>query len=122
PSSPNRQRFLVESLADLLGSLRALGGELVVRRGDPVAEAVRVAIEAGARGIGPPPDASAYAADRQRRLAGACAGHRLALTLYDGATVVPPGALRPSGGGDHYRVFTPYWRAWRAARHRAELP
>jgi len=122
PSSPNRQRFLAESLADLRGSLRALGGELVVRRGDPVAEAVRVAIEAGARGIGLAADASAYAADRQRRLAGACAGHRLALTLYDGATVVPPGALRPSGGGDHYRVFTPYWRAWRAACHRAELP
>ena len=26
---------------------------------------------------------------------------------------VEPGAIVPSGGGDHYRVFTPYWRAWR---------
>ncbi len=26
-------------------------------------------------------------------------------------TVVPAGELTP-GGGDHYRVFTPYWRVW----------
>src|SRR4029453_5430507 len=79
PSSPNRQRFLVEALADLRGALRALGGPRGVRRGDAGAEAARVAIEAGARGSGLAADASAYAADRQRRLAGACAGHRLAL-------------------------------------------
>jgi deoxyribodipyrimidine photo-lyase len=35
--------------------------------------------------------------------------------------VVPPGELRPVGG-DHYKVFTPYWRAWRHARWRQPLP
>jgi deoxyribodipyrimidine photo-lyase len=35
--------------------------------------------------------------------------------------VVPPGRLRPSGGGDHYRVFTPYLRAWENAPRRAVL-
>ncbi|GAA4734632.1 cryptochrome/photolyase family protein [Phytohabitans rumicis] len=118
----HRHRYLAGALADLRGSLRERGGDLVIRHGDPVTEAVRVARAAGAFGIGLAADASRYAADRQRRLATACARERLALKLFDGVSVVPPGALRPSGGGDHYKVFTPYWRAWQAYPRRAELP
>jgi deoxyribodipyrimidine photo-lyase len=120
-SSPNRRRFLAESLADLRESLRARGGDLVVREGDPVEEAVKVAREVSAFGIGLAADHSAYAAARQRRLATACDGERLALKLFDGVTIVPPGAVRPTGG-DHYRVFTPFWRAWQGVRRRELLP
>jgi len=120
-SSPNRRRFLAESLADLRESLRARGGDLVVRHGDPVEEAVKVAREVGAFGIGLAADHSAYAAARQRRLTAACEEERLALKLFDGVTIVPPGALRPTGGGDHYRVFTPYWRVWQTVRRREPL-
>ena len=35
--SPNRARFLAESLADLRTSLRERGGDLVIRDGDPAA-------------------------------------------------------------------------------------
>ena len=35
--------------------------------------------------------------------------------------MVEPGALRPGGGGDHYRVFSPYHRAWAASQWREEL-
>jgi deoxyribodipyrimidine photo-lyase len=122
PSSPNRDRFLVESLAGLRDSLRARGADLVVRHGDPVAEAVGLARDTAATGVALATDASGYAARRQRRLAAACTCHRLSVMLCDGVTVVPPGALRPSGGTDHYRVFTPYWRAWREHPRRAELP
>ncbi|MCP2322625.1 deoxyribodipyrimidine photo-lyase [Hamadaea flava] len=122
PSSPYRQRFLAESLADLRESLRHLGGELVIREGDPVTEAVKLARETGAFGIGLAADVSGFAAARERRLRRACDDERLALKLFDSVTVVPPGALRPSSGGDHYRVFTPYWRAWQGFRHRPELP
>ena len=41
--APNRVAFLLDSLRDLDESLRALGGALVVRRGDVVAEVSRVA-------------------------------------------------------------------------------
>jgi deoxyribodipyrimidine photo-lyase len=40
------------------------------------------------------------------------------LRVFDSVTVVPPGAVVPSTGGDHYRVFTPYYRAWQAHRNR----
>src|ERR1700755_2032657 len=40
---PNRARFLAESLADLRASLRDRGADLVLRRGDPAAEVIRLA-------------------------------------------------------------------------------
>ena len=49
---------------------------------------------------------SAYAHAREQRLRQACD-----LRLFPGATVVPPGDLQPADG-DHFRVFTPYWRRW----------
>jgi deoxyribodipyrimidine photo-lyase len=115
--APNRTSFLLGCLEDLRGSLRRLGGDLVVRRGDWVAEAVRIARDSGARAIFLADDVSGYAADRRARLAAECERHRLELRTFPGVTVVPPAGLLPAGG-DHYRVFTPYWRAWRSARRR----
>jgi deoxyribodipyrimidine photo-lyase len=66
-------------------------------------------------------DVSRYARQRYRRLTAACQQHRLALCEAGSLSVVPPGAIVPSGG-DHYRVFTPYWRAWSTCRWRQPLP
>jgi deoxyribodipyrimidine photo-lyase len=121
PSSPNRDHFMAGCLADLRDALRRRGADLVVRRGDPVAETVALATALGATHVALAADASAYAARRQRRLAEAAVTHRFALHLADGVTVVPPGAVTPAGGG-HYRVFTPYWRVWRAHPRRPVRP
>jgi deoxyribodipyrimidine photo-lyase len=118
PAGDNRRRLLDECLTDLKASLRQRGADLVERRGDPAAEAVRVAKAVGAEGIGVAADVSGYARDRERRLERACADERVALRTFPGVTVVPPGAVRPAGGGGHYKVFTPYWRAWQAQRRR----
>jgi deoxyribodipyrimidine photo-lyase len=119
--SERRRRFLAECLADLRASLRDRGADLVIREGDPVAEAVKVAREVDAFVIATATDASAYAQRREQELERACAGDRLALKLIDSVTIVPPGRLRPAGG-DHYRVFTPYWRSWLQHPWRAEVP
>ena len=108
----NRRGFLAECLADLRGSLRERGGDLVVRHGDQVAETMRLAGESKAQAVYTSMDVSALAHRRQRRLAEECERARMAFHAFPGLTIVPPDALRPSGGGDHYRVFTPYWRAW----------
>ena len=126
----NRRRFLVESLVDLRESLYRLGGDLVVRHGDPVVEAIRLATSVGAQRVAVAGDVTGYGQRREARLRAACDSHRMELTLHPGLTVVPPGALRPSSGGSAYRVFTPYWRAWSdlprrpvvAAPRRVRLP
>ncbi|GGR66977.1 deoxyribodipyrimidine photo-lyase [Micromonospora fulviviridis] len=118
--SPNRTRFLHQSLAELREALRKRGGDLVVRRGDPVAETVKLARAVGAEGIGLSADVSRYARRRERRLREECDRQRMSLRLFPGLTIVEPGDLRPAGG-DHYKVFSPYFRAWQGAKVREEL-
>jgi len=118
---PNRVRFLHDCLADLRDSLRRLGGDLVIRRGDPVAEVLRLADESGADGLVLARDVSAYARRRWERLQEGCAQRRIALHAVDSVTIVAPGALTP-GGGDHFKVFTPYWRGWSGRRWRDQAP
>ena len=118
---PNRARFLAQSLAVLREELRQRGGDLVIRRGDPAAEVITLAREVTAGAVYIADDVSGYAARRRRALERECARQRLDLLITPGLTVVPPGELAPAGGG-HYRVFTPYWRAWRGTRWRQPCP
>jgi deoxyribodipyrimidine photo-lyase len=98
---PNRARFLAESVAVLREQLRERGGDLVIRRGDPVAEVIRLATRATARAVFVSGDVTRYAARREQRLARECARHRIALEVTPGHAVVPPGDVRPTGGGEH---------------------
>jgi len=119
-ASPNRLGFLLEALADLRVSLRELGGDLIVRRGDPVKEAMALVDQTGAEAVHASADVSAFAHRRERRLAEACDGRRVDCALFPGITVVPPEGVR-TGSGESFRVFTPYWRAWaQASRRRVE--
>lgn len=120
-AAPNRVAFMLEALADLDDSLRRAGGRLFVRRGDAVAEAIAVARECGASELHVSADHSAYARERERRLARACAEERIAFHAHPGLTIVPPGTVTPAGG-DHFKVFTPYHRAWSAVPLRETAP
>jgi deoxyribodipyrimidine photo-lyase len=93
--SPNRARFLAESLADLRASLHERGGDLVIRDGDPAAEVIALAGETKASAVYLADDVSHYATARRRKLERECARHRLDLALTPGLTVVPPGDLKP---------------------------
>jgi deoxyribodipyrimidine photo-lyase len=119
--SPNRTKFLRDSLAGLRQGLLERGADLVIRHGDPVTEIMRLASETGAQQIFIADDVSHYAARRRSRLERDCARHRLGLTITPGPTVLPPGDLHPAAG-DHYKVFTPYWRAWTSAAWRQAVP
>ncbi len=113
----NRVAFLLGSLRCLRAELRQLGGDVVIRRGDPVGETVRIARDVAAYAVLCSEDVSGYARRRAAALASELTRCRVDLRMHPGITVVPPGELRPAGGS-HYRVFTPYWRAWQAATWR----
>ena len=115
--APNRVAFLLESLQDLRRSLEARGGGLAIRRGDVVAETVRLALEHDVEAVYVSEDVTAYAQERERRLGHALAAARIGLEMFPGVTVIPPGELAPAGS-DHFRVFTPYWRRWRVEPRR----
>lgn len=112
--SPNREAFLVESLEDLRRNMQELGGDLVIREGDPATVAVREAVTHGASEVVTSADVSATAALRERRLERFCSTHDLALTVIPGLTIVPPEDLLTTQGTP-YRVFTPYLKSWLAS-------
>ena len=89
--APNRVAFLLDALADLRHALVERGGGLVVRRGDAVAEAIRLARETGATRIHLSEDVSAFAQERQHRLRRA-------------AAACPPVSAPGAGSGASSRV------------------
>ena len=139
---PNRLGYLLESLTDLDRSLQGLGGALVVRRGDWVAEVLAVAARVDAATIHLAEDVSAFARRRLDSLATAAATTGIEVVAHPGVTVVPAGDVVPTtakrattsdGAGAtvdgpppsrfaEYKVFTPYHRAWLAHRWRAIVP
>jgi deoxyribodipyrimidine photo-lyase len=119
--SPNRSAFLADCLGDLDVQLRALGGRLVVRRGDVVDEVCRLASQVHAAQVHIAADVSGYAQRRQHELTGALAEQGSELVVHDGSvTAVPPGEVVPAGR-DHFAVFTPYFRRWSTVRRRRPL-
>lgn len=110
---PNRTGFMLESLADLDAELRSLGAGLIVRRGVWLDEVMTLVGATGATELHIADDTSAFARRRLDALARACDTARIALHRHPGINVVRPGVALPStGGSDHFKVFTPYWRAW----------
>ena len=120
--APNRVAFLLDALADLRHALLERGSGLLVRRGDAVAEAIRVARETGAERIHLSEDVTAFAQERLRRLGRAAKEHRISVQAFPAVTVVPPGDISPAGSIAAYRVFTPYWKRWHMTPWRAVLP
>ncbi|NJP99015.1 cryptochrome/photolyase family protein [Streptomyces zingiberis] len=121
--APNRRAFLADCLAALDTGLRERGGRLVVRSGPVVERVCEVAAEVGAAEVHLAAGVSGYARQRERRLREALAAAGRRLVAHDAVvTVVPPGAVTPSGAGsDHFAVFTPYFRRWSAEPHRTPL-
>ncbi len=116
--SPNRSAFLGETLADLRQQLRQLGADLVLRAGDTVSETMAVATTVGAEAVYFTHDVTGFAVRRARHLREAALTVGIEVLGHPGVSVLEPGAVRPQGGGDHFKVFTPYWRHWSQAERR----
>ena len=84
-----------EALLDLDEALKRAGGRLFLRRGDPVAEAMRWPASAAPSELHVSADYSAYARAREQRLAAACEEERIGFHAHPGVTIVPPGAVAP---------------------------
>lgn len=118
--SANRHRFLLECLADLDRALGRRGGRLFVRHGDPVSEAVTLAVQARCDALHVTADAGVVARRRERELGERCLAAGIALEIAPGNAVAEPGEVVPAGR-DVYSVFTPFHRAWLHAPRRSVL-
>jgi deoxyribodipyrimidine photo-lyase len=109
-AGPFRRRQLLADLAALDGSLVALGGRLLVRRGDPTDLVPREAARLDAVRAYWNADVTPYATRRDERVAAALP---VDPRTPFGGLVLPPGAVLTKQGRVS-RVFTPFHRAWQA--------
>ncbi len=109
PSGANRRSFLVGCLASLDA---AMGERLVIRHGDPAVELVELARAAGADRVVAASDFGPYGRRRDEAVASALEADGRRLDLIDSPYAVPPGTVL-TGSGTPYRVFTPFFRAWK---------
>jgi deoxyribodipyrimidine photo-lyase len=120
-ASANRVSHLLDALGDLRAGLRARGGDLVLRRGEVLDQLRRVCDEVAADELHLAADVSSYARRREDGIRRLARERGMAVHAHPGITLVEPGAVVP-GGGDHFKVFTPYWRRWVEAPRRSPEP
>ncbi len=114
-SGPVRRTYLVASLHALKATL---GGRLLVRHGDPTAVVSEVAEQFGAASVHAAADFGPYGSRRDAAVADALGN---AFTRTGSAYAVAPGRVLKEDGTP-YRVYTPFYRAWRAHGWRRPAP
>lgn len=119
PSGPHAPggaalRWRDAGLATLCSRLEARGARVVVAGGDPVAAVAQAASDREARTVVTTADNTPSGRREQEDVARALAAWDARLEILSGQCAVDPDALRTESGAP-YRVFTPFWRAWRQA-------
>ena len=112
---------MLECLADLRASLRARGGDLVVRHGEPETELVRLAREVGAREVHFTPDVSPFARARDERVRRALADAGVELSAHPGLNVLDDVTMVRTSQDRPYTVFSPFHRRWQEQPRRAPV-
>lgn len=120
-TGPNRQQFLCGCLASLDRKLAKLGGRMVVRRGDPVAQLERVILETGASALYFQKDPDPYGKVVEQAVA--VMAERLGVKVHPvhDVTLHDPDAVL-TGAGLPYRVYTPYWNNWHTQPKEPPVP
>jgi deoxyribodipyrimidine photo-lyase len=110
-TGPIRQEFLCGCLGSLSKNLEAIGGRLIIRRGDAVAELEKLAAETGATEIFANRDPDPFGRAVEARLETMCRQQGITLSLHKDACVHECDEVL-TGQGTIFRVFTPYSKAW----------
>jgi deoxyribodipyrimidine photo-lyase len=117
-ASGPRTQFLLECLADLDESLRALGSGLIVRHGPPERALAELAREVGAREVHFTADVSGFARARGEAVSRELAGLGVALHAHPGLGAIDDITAPRTGAGRPYTVFSPFQRTWEKAPRR----
>jgi deoxyribodipyrimidine photo-lyase len=109
PRRDRRVEFILRAVEEVDAALRAMGGALIVRHGDPLVEIPRLAAELGVSAVYAnrdyEPAAIARDAEVKRRTASADFHDFKDQVIFDRGEVM-------TQGGTPFSVFTPYKNAW----------
>lgn len=111
PRADRRVSFIHDSVVALQQDLRALGGGLAVRHGEPVAEVATLARQLGVEAVFTNHDYEPAAVQRDTRARSALAEAGIGWQSWKDQVVFEADELL-TGGHTPYSVFTPYKNAW----------
>ena len=109
PAGAVRRAFLFRCLRALDESME---GNLVIRSGDPVDVIPELAVEVDAASVHLAADFGPYGRARDEAVAARVVEAGIELVRSGSPYAVPPGQVFTKAGA-HYKVFTPFSRAWR---------
>jgi deoxyribodipyrimidine photo-lyase len=110
-TGPNRQQFLCSSLASLAGNLQTIGGRLIIRRGDAVAELRKLAAESKATAIHFNADPDPFGKSVEKAVRQMCSEIGIGCHAHADVALHEPDEVLTQNS-QPYRVFTPYFRNW----------
>jgi deoxyribodipyrimidine photo-lyase len=110
PAGANRLAFLIDSLTALD---QAMGERLVFRSGDPAHCLIELCQQVGASRVLATADHGPYGRLRDEKVGAALDQAGFEARFVDSNYAVAPGTIL-SGGGTPYKVFTPFFKAWKA--------
>ena len=111
PAGPSRRAYLAASLRSLDGSLRQRKARLHVRRGDPATEVGRAVRAVGATRVHVAADHGPHGSHRDQAVERELAARDVELVRTGSAYAIAPGRVT-NRGGQPFKVFTPFARAW----------
>ena len=106
-----RQEFLCGSLASLARNLEAIGGRLIIRRGDAVTELEKLLAETGATTISANRDPDPFGRSVEAKLESLSKERGFEFSLHKDVCIHEQHEVL-TGQGTIFRVFTPYSKAW----------
>jgi len=110
-TGPMRQQFLCGCLESLARNLETLGGRLIIRRGDAVAELKKLITECGAAALHFHRDPDPFGRDTERRVEMMCRELGIECVACDDVALHHPDEVLTQSGLP-YKVYTPYSKNW----------
>lgn len=108
-----RVQFLMAALAELDATLRQRGARLIVRRGQPVEELLKLCRETQAAALFFNRDYEPYARSRDLEVHAALTAAGVRVESFKDRLIIEPDELRTSDGRP-FTVYTPFRRRWLA--------
>ena len=115
----NRNRFLLECLSDLRTSLQAIGGDIVLRSGNPAEVLIQLAQQVGAEAIYYTADYTPYAIARDKQVKQKLTDEKIQFRSFSGRLIVDQLQKLATKTGTTHKIFTPFWKNWMAVPRRA---
>jgi deoxyribodipyrimidine photo-lyase len=120
-TGPNRQSFLCGNLESLAKNLQTLGSRLIVRCGRADAELERLISETQADAVCFNRDYDPYGRAMEQKVHEVCARLGIECHSFKDRVLHEPDEVL-TGGGQPYRVYTPYSKNWLSLDKAAPLP